>query len=127
MTRLWLVGAIGYGMLRIFLVRRYLSDYGVNAWGFAAVEIVSSAVYGWASARLVLDTVDSDWGRIRIHAPLALVGYFAPDAYVFTTVGALPSDLLITVVAIVAVSALITAVTVFRSLRSARGASAIRD
>ena len=119
-TRIWLFGSIGYGLVRAFLVRRYLSDYGVNAWGFTAVELSSSAVYGWTSIRLVLDTVDSDWRRLRLHGPLAFVSYFAPDAYVFMTAGRMPPDLYATVVTIVVVSALVTALMLSRSLNRAR-------
>lgn len=119
MTRIWLIGSIAYGLVRAFLVRRYLSDYGVNPWGFTAVELSSSAVYGWTSIRLVLDTVDSDWRRLRTHAPLAFVSYFAPDAYVFMSAGRMPPDLFATVVTIVAVSALVTASMLMRSIRRA--------
>ena len=119
-ARLWLLGSVAYGGLRALLVWRYLSGYGVNPWAFAAVELGSSAVYGWTSARLVIALVDRSWPVLRWLAPATLVAYAAPDVYVFATVGSLPDGLLRTVVGIVGVSFVVAVITLAREVLRAR-------
>lgn len=128
LARLWLLGSVAYGGLRALLVWRYLSGYGVNPWGFAAVELGSSAVYGWTSARVVIALVDRSWAALRWLAPATLVAYAAPDAYVFATVGSLPDGLLRTVVGIVVVSFVVAVLTLSREVVRGRSAkSAARE
>lgn len=116
LTRAWLAGSIAYGCLRAVLVWTFLSGYGVNPWAYAFVELASSVVYGLMSGRAVLDLIDRDWRRLRTHGPLAIASYFAPDAFVFITVGGVPRGLLATIVAIVVVSAVITVVGTVRTV-----------
>lgn len=125
LTRLWLLGSVAYGGLRALLVWRYLSGYGVDPWVFAAVELASSAAYGWTSAWLVIALVDRRWGALRWLAPGTLGAYAAPDIYVFATVGSLPDGLLRTVVGIVIVSAVVAAGTLAREV--VRGRSGAPD
>lgn len=99
---------------------RYLSGYGVNPWGFAAVELGSSALYGWASARVVLTIVDRAWGSLWRVGPLAAAAYAVPDAYVFATLGHAPDGLVRTLVGIVGVSAVAAVVTLSREVRRRR-------
>ena len=123
MARAWVLGSVAYGLLRTALVWKFLSGYGVNPWWFGVVELGSSALYGVTSGRLVMGLVDENWTRVYRFAPAALLCYFAPDAYVFATVGRLPSDLLRTLVAIVALSAVLTAVSLIRTVRRNRGSN----
>ena len=120
LARLWILGSVAYGGLRALLVWRYLSGYGVNPWGFAAVELASSAVYGWTSSRLVIALVDRAWPALRWLAPATLVAYGTPDAYVFASVGSLPDGLLRTIIGIVAVSFVVSALTLAREVARAR-------
>lgn len=120
MARLWILGSVAYGGLRALLVWRYLSGYGVDPVWFAVVELGSSLVYGWASARLVLTLVDRHWRGLGLWAPATLVSYATPDAYVLVTVGHLPDGVLRTVVSIVVVSFLVAVMTLVREVRRGR-------
>lgn len=123
LSRLWLLGSVAYGGVRALLVWRFLSGYGVNPWGFAAVELGSSALYGWASARVVLAVVDRSWGLLWRVGPLAVGTYAAPDIFVFATLGHAPDGLVRTLVGIVGVSALLAAVALVREVRRRRAAA----
>ncbi len=120
LTQGWIVASILYGILRTVLVWRFLSDYGVHPIVFAVVELVSSALYGWASARLVIAVIDHDRTKRRSMALVTLIGYIAPDLYVFASADRFPDDLLVTVLAIAVVSALLTAFGLVRSVRTLR-------
>ena len=121
-TRAWLAGSVAYGFLRIALVWTFLAKYGVNPILYGSVEISSSFVYGWASARVVLDVVDETWERLRLHAPVAVCAYLAPDACILAMVGSLPSGILRTLISIVVASATITTVGLVRTVRRSRAA-----
>ena len=120
LSRLWLLGSIAYGGVRALLVWRFLSGYGVNPWAFAAVELGSSALYGWASARVVLAVADRSWGLLWRAGPLSVGAYAAPDAFVFATLGHAPDGLVRTLVGVVVVSALVAGVALVREVRRSR-------
>jgi len=120
LSRLWILASVAYGGLRALLVWKFLAGYGVNPWVFAAVELSSSAGYGWGSARLVTHVVDRQWFGLRWSAPATLLAYAAPDAYVFLAVGHLPDGLWATIITIVGVSALLAVVALVREVRRGR-------
>ena len=120
LSRLWLLGSIAYGGVRALLVWRFLSGYGVNPWAFAAVELGSSALYGWASARVVLAVADRSWGLLWRVGPLSVCTYAAPDAFVFASLGHAPDGLVRTLVGVVVVSALVAVVALVREVRRSR-------
>ena len=112
------MASVLYGIVRTLLVWRFLSDYGVRPLAFGAIELASSALYGWASARLVLAIVDRR--ALLRPAALTLVGYLAPDVYIFASAARFPSDLLATVVGIAVASLVISAIGLARSIRVRR-------
>lgn len=120
LSRLWLLGSIAYGGVRALLVWRFLSGYGVNPWAFAAVELGSSALYGWASAKVVLAVADRSWGLLWRVGPLSVCAYAAPDAFVFATLGHAPDGLVRTLVGVVVLSALVAVVALVREVRRRR-------
>lgn len=122
LSRLWIVGAVLYGAVRVALVWKFLAGYGVDPYRFAVVELASSLLYGWASARLVLAVVDRRWDALAWLAPLSLAGYIAPDVYVFATVGRVPDGVLATLVAIFVATAALGGFALIRQVRAARDA-----
>lgn len=120
LSRLWVLGSVAYGGLRALLVWKFLAGYGVNPWVFATVELSSSAGYGWASARMVTHLIDAKWRSLGWSAPLTLVAYAAPDAYVVLAVGHLPDGLWATVITVVSVSAVLATVALVREVRRGR-------
>jgi len=120
LARGWIVASVLYGFVRILLVWRFLSDYGIDPFVFAAIELTSSALFGWASGRLVVAVIDRDRRSRGVMALVSLAGYLAPDVYVFASAGRFPDGLLATVVTIAVVSALLTSIGIVRSIRRLR-------
>lgn len=116
----WIVASVIYGGIRSALVWAFLRQYGVNIAGFIAIEVVSSAVYGLSSARVVGAAVDADWRRLRSWIPLAVLSYFAPDAFVFASAGRMPDDVLAILVGVVLVTIALSTVAFFARVRAAR-------
>lgn len=120
LERGWILASVLYGGLRTALVWAFLREYGVNTWVFAAVEVASSLAYGISSARVVGAVVDARYGLLRTWAPLALVAYFAPDAYVFSSAGRMPDNVLTVVIGVFVVALVVTAIGMIAQLRRGR-------
>ncbi len=121
LERGWILVSIAYGGLRAALVWKFLTQYGVNPYVFGVIEFTSAALYGVSSARVVGAVVDGAWIRLRPWLPVAVLSYFAPDAYVFLSAGRLPSDMLAILVSVVCVTLVLTGVGMFTQIRRGRG------
>lgn len=117
LERGWIIASVLYGCIRITLVWAYLRDYGVNAWAFAGVEVVSSLGYGFASARAVSAVLDATYSRLRAWGPLALVSYLAPDVYIFSSAGRMPNGVLTVVVGVFLVALVTTVIGIISQIR----------
>ena len=118
--RVWILVSIAYGGLRAALVWKFLRIYGVNPYIFGAIEFVSAAIYGKSSVKVVGAVVDGAWMKIRSWLPVALVAYFAPDAYVLLSAGQLPGDMLAILISLVSVTLVLTGVGVGAQIRRGR-------
>jgi len=122
LERGWILVSIAYGGLRAALVWKFLSRYGVNPYVFGAIEFSSAALYGKSSAKVVGAVVDGAWNRLRPWLPVAVLSYFAPDAYVFLSAGRLPNDMLAILVSVVCVTLVLTGVGIVTQVRRGRTA-----
>jgi len=120
MERGWILVSIAYGGLRAALVWKFLSQYGVNPYVFGVIEFTSAALYGISSGKVVGAVVDGMWNRLRAWLPVAVLSYFAPDAYVFLSAGRLPSDMLFILTSMVCVALVLTGVGMFTQVRRGR-------
>lgn len=120
MERSWVGVSLIYGIVRASLVWKFLSKYGVNSALYLFVELGSSAIYGLSSARVIGSIVDSQWRTLRHWAPIALVAYLAPDAYVFLSAGKLPGNVFRILVSIVFITATFSAIGSWLQIRSKR-------
>lgn len=120
--RSWVGVSLLYGLFRASLVWTFLSQYGVNSAIFLVIELVSSALYGLSSARVVGAFVDAHWKTLRHWIPTAVVTYAAPDAYVFLSAGRLPGSMLEILISIVSVTAAFTAIGMWFQVRNKRRA-----
>lgn len=116
----WILVSVAYGGLRAALVWKFLRKYGVNPYVFGVIEFVSAAIFGKSSAQVVGAVVDGAWIRLRPWLAIAVLSYFAPDAYVFLSAGRLPSDMLAIVICVVSVTFVLTGVGMIAQVRRAR-------
>ena len=118
--RVWILISLVYGGIRAALVWRFLRRYGVNPYVFGSIEFASAATYGKSSSRVVGAAIDGVWTRLRAWLPVAIVSYFAPDAYVLLGAGQLPGDLLAILISVVSASLVLTGVAVGSQVRRGR-------
>lgn len=120
--RAWLASNVAYAVLRIWLARQFLAEHGLNVWGFAVVEAVSSIVWALASARLVRAVVSRRSGPAIGWAAIATVGFFAPDAFVLGTTHHVPLWLYLVIGTWITVATVLGAQRLIVAIRGRSGA-----
>ena len=123
LSRLWITGAVLYGLVRVALVWQFLGGYGVNPHRFALVELASSVGYGWANAKVAGAVTDRNWLAIGRFAPFAMAAYLAPDLYVFATIGHVPGGVLAGLATIFCATAAFGTMALVRQVREVRRAA----
>ena len=115
--RLWVVASVLYGALRVILAGAFIADYGLNIYAYALVELASSLVLGLSTAHLAKRVMTRGPGRRAPLIVIAVVSYFAPDAYLLAFAHRMPARLRIPVLVVVGVGA-VSGVVRFRRFRS---------
>ena len=122
LSRLWVLGSVLYGLVRVLLVWRFLSGFGVNVAAFAVVEASSSLAYGWFSSRAVLAVIDGHLRPAVRNALPTVLAYGTPDVFVFLSAGRLPGGLRNTLLGMVTVTAAVTLTGLVLQVRRGRTA-----
>ena len=116
------MGSVAYGGLRIFVADRTVKRYGVNIWGFAAVELSTSWLYGLATARVVGSLVDRRLRRAVRWGVAGAVTFLAPESFVLLTGRRMPTVVYVVIGALVAMFGTVAAVSLVRKVRAGRHA-----
>ena len=114
---MWILVSVLYGGVRTAIVWRYLRKYGVNPYLFGVIEFSTAAVYGLSSARVIGAVIDRNRRKMGIWAAAAFFSFFAPDAFVFLSAGAMPAGLIEVLVTIVAFTTIVGVVSLIMQLR----------
>ena len=115
----WIVATLLYAAFRIALAERFLAKYGLNVGWFALIEVISSLLFGLASGRFVGAVLDRH-RRAFGWAGLTVVGYAAPDAYVFESTHRLPRGILAIMLGFIALSMAVSFFSLQHRLREER-------
>jgi hypothetical protein len=115
LERLWIVGSVAYGGLRIFVADRTVRRYGVNIWAFAVVEL-----YGLGTARVVGALVDRRRDQVMRWAPLAAGAFLAPEAFIVVSGRRMPTVVYAVVGLVVLVMGTVAVVSLTRKVRAGR-------
>jgi hypothetical protein len=120
LERSWVLVTLVYGLVRIALAGAFLTEYGLSVKAFSVIEISSSLLYGFSGVHLVRAVVASDRRRRSWWGAGMLVGFLAPEVYVFSVVRRVPMTVIVVLVAIVVVSAVLATLAMRTKLREAR-------
>ncbi len=123
LERLWVLGSVAYGGLRIFIADRTVKRYGVNIWVFGIVELSTSWLYGLSTARLVGALIDRR-GRLAARwGAIATATFLAPEAFILLTGRHMPRIVYVVVAGLVTVLGTLAVVSLVRRVRAARRAA----
>jgi hypothetical protein len=120
LERLWIVGSVAYGGLRVFIADRTVKRYGVNIWAFASVELVTSFIYGLSSARVGGALIDRRADRAVRWGVLTAASFLAPETFILLTGRRMPMVVYIVIGALLATLGTVAAVSLRRKVRAGR-------
>ena len=86
----WFGLIIFLSFVRIATAELYFSNYGINIWTFAVVEIVSSPILARASSRMAVALKYHEIRQSILWGSLTMVSFSAPDVYLLTAGRGLP-------------------------------------
>jgi uncharacterized integral membrane protein len=123
LQKLWLVLTVAYAVIRIALAHRYLRKFGLSVPAFAAIELTSSVLFGFASGRFVPAVVDRHRRHMVGWGSATLVGFMAPDLFAMVTTRRIPQRMLKFLAFFIFVTLGISAISLFRRIRTANAES----
>ena len=86
----WFALVLGWALVRIVTAEVYFSQYGINIWIFATIEIISSPVLARSSSQLTIVLKNHRIPPSFLWGGLTLVSFAAPDVYLLTAGRGLP-------------------------------------
>lgn len=120
LTRIWLAAVVAWSLVRLWIVRRMLGRYGVNAWVYGAVDLALAWPYAMASARLVTSLVDRQIAAARKWAAVTAVTFIVPDVYLVLSGHRKPHVVSLTIVVVATAMALASVASMGKEVRSRR-------
>ena len=125
LERLWVVASVAYGGLRIFVADHTVRRYGVNIWGFAAVELSTAWLYGLSTARVVGALIDRKLRPATQWGAAAVVTFLAPETYILLTGRHMPRAVYVVIAVLLATLGTVAAVSAVRKVKAGRAARAL--
>jgi hypothetical protein len=127
LERIWVIGSVAYGGLRIFVADRTVKRYGVNIWGFAVVELSTAWLYGLATARVVGAFVDRNARLAGRWGVLAAATFLAPETFVLLTGRRMPTVVYVVILALLTILGTLAVVSLRRRVRATRAARQVAE
>ena len=89
----WVVGVVGYSILRAVIAWGLFRDYGVNPWIFAVIDIGTAIPYATAIAEIPAAIAESRVSNATRHIAVAVVTFIAPYGYIWLVADGAPTNL----------------------------------
>ena len=117
LPRLWIGATVVWALVRIALAKHYLESFGLHVVRFSLIEVASTALFAYSSARLLTAIWDRRGTSEIEWAIPTVVGLVLPDVFVFATTRHVPHRTFKGLVLFVALSAILGVVAFLRELR----------
>lgn len=82
LTVSWVIGIVGFTLLRFFVARETLEGYGLNIWMFGFIDLVTAVPYAVGVAKVVTAMVDRNPAGASRWAAVAGASFLAPYLYI---------------------------------------------
>lgn len=119
---LWVIGVVGYTVLRFVVAYETLRKYGLNIWIFGFIDIATAVPYAVGTSRLVTTLIDRRLKQASGWAVVSAATFLAPYLYIAVAGGPKGLDPTIYVVLVLLVVCLGANATwgVIRKVRAGR-------
>lgn len=82
LTVSWVVGIVGFTLLRFVVARETLEGYGLNIWVFGFIDLITAVPYAVGVARVVTAMIDKNPTGASGWAAIAAGSFLAPYLYI---------------------------------------------
>ena len=122
----WVIGIVVFTLLRFFVARETLEQYGLNIWVFGFIDLITAVPYAIGTARVVGAIVDRDLPAASTWAGIAAVSFFAPYGYILWAGqdATFPTTVYVVLGVLIAIFGANAVWSVARKVRAARAAHA---
>ena len=117
LERVWFIVVVAWSILRVIFADVFFAKYGINIWIFAGVEVVSSPIFAYATAKMVVALSQHHIRHSVLWGLATLTSFGAPDIYLLTTGKNLPWLAYLVVIGIMAIAGSMSFVKMRRKAR----------
>lgn len=117
LERVWFIVVVAWSILRVIFADVFFARYGINIWIFAGVEVVSTPVFAFATAEMVVALSQHHVRKSILWGFVTLTSFAAPDVYLLTTGKNLPWLAYLVVIGIMAIAGIMSFVKMRRKTR----------
>lgn len=120
LERTWFTAVLVWGLFRIIFADVFFSQYGVNIWIFAAIELFSSPIFARATAKMVLALSTHQILNSMFWGVITLSSFATPDIYLLTAGKNLPWVAYLVVIGIMSIAGSMSLIKMRRKARDLR-------
>ena len=117
LERVWFIVVVAWSILRVVFADVFFAKYGINIWIFAGVEVISSPIFAFATAKMVVALSKHHIRNSILWGFSTLTSFGAPDIYLLTTGKNLPWLAYLVVIGIMAIAGSMSFVKMRRKAR----------
>ena len=118
--RIWASTIIIYSFVATFVVWKALHKYGVNPYLFFVIDVITSWLYGLASARLVMSVIKKRTNQIAKWGIYSALNFVIPQVYILVSAHDVPREVYLIIGAVICVLAIFSLIGIYNELRKAR-------
>jgi hypothetical protein len=118
--RIWASTIIIYSFVATFVVWKALHKYGVNPYLFFVIDVITSWLYGLASARLVMSLVKKRTNQIAKWGIYSALNFVIPQVYILVSAHDVPREVYLIIGVVICVLAIFSLIGIYNELRKAR-------
>lgn len=101
--RIWASTIVLYTFVATFVVWKALHKYGVNPYLFFVIDLITSWIYGIASARLVVAIIQKRWKESQKWGWLSAFNFMLPQIYILASARHVPRDVYLIIYSVIGV------------------------
>jgi len=117
----WIVGVVGYSVLRFVVAWGTLGEHGVNPWVFGVIDVGTAYPYAKSVAAVTKRVAARQWQAVLRPAAWSIAFFVAPYGYLALAAREAPAGIksgLVLVIAVLAVAAVAGVASRSRKMRS---------
>ena len=118
--RIWASTIVLYTFVATFVVWKALHKYGVNPYIFFVIDLITSWIYGIASARLVVAVIKRHWSQTQKWGWISAINFMLPQVYILLSASRVPRDVYLIIYSVIGVLVAFAVIGIGSQIRAAK-------